>query len=239
MASNIESKWVKVGEINTHYLVGGEGSPLILIGGGGPDTAENAWAYNLEPLAKHHRIYALDLIGYGKTDKPRVDYTFRLFTKFFDDFTAALGLERMSLIGHSLGGGIALSFTLNHPEKMEKLILIDSSGLSNDLSPLGKLLFSFFKMVARFKKDETYLSLMSGGSNSEPHEVFIDRLSEIKAPTLICWGQWDGYMPVKLAYQAHERISNSQLHIFKRAWHAPHRKRAEEFNRLALDFLRQ
>ncbi|MDD5094741.1 MAG: alpha/beta hydrolase [Dehalococcoidia bacterium] len=239
MAPKIESKWIKVKDVNTHYLVGGEGLPLLLVNGGGAATVENDWAPNLEPLAQHYQIYAPDLVGYGKTDKPKIRYTQKLFIEFLDDFTATLGLDRMSIIGHSLGGGISLAYTLNHPEKVEKLVLIDTAGLSNDLTPLGKALLGIFKTVARLKKDETYYSTMTGGGDGEVHEVFMDRLWEIKAPTLICWGQWDGYMPVKLAYQAHKRLPNSQLHIFKRGWHAPHRSRAEEFNRLALDFLRQ
>ncbi|MFA4835321.1 MAG: alpha/beta fold hydrolase [Dehalococcoidia bacterium] len=239
MVQKIESKWIKAGEINAHYLVGGEGPPLVLVNGGGAASAENDWAPNIEPLAEHYRIYAPDMVGYGKSDKPKVDYTQRLFITFLEDFTAAVGLERMSIIGHSLGGGIALAFTLKHPQKVEKLVLIDCSGLSNNLTPLAKMLLGIFKKVAKLKRDETYISTMTGGSNNEVHEVFMDRLSEIKIPTLICWGQWDGYMPVKLAYQAHKRIPNSKLHVFKRSWHAPHRSRAQEFNSLVLDFLRQ
>ena len=239
MTSKIESKWIKVGEVNTHYLAGGEGSPVVLVNGGGAGTAEEDWALNLGPLSEHHRIYAPDLIGFGKTDKPKVGYTQQLLITFLEDFIAALGLDCMSLIGHSLGGGIALAVTLNQPQRVEKLVLIDSSGLSNDLAPLGKVLLPIFKTVARLKKDDIYISIMTGGGKGETHEVFMERLGEIKAPTLICWGGWDGYMPVKLAYQAHKRMPNSQLHIFKRGWHAPHRSRAEEFNRLVLDFLRQ
>ena len=239
MKPKIESKWIKVGDINTHYLVGGEGSPLVVVGGGGAADAEKDWTSNLEPLAQHYRIYAPDMVGYGKSDKPRVDYTQRLFITFLEDFTATLGLEHISLIGHSLGGGISLAFTLNNPQKVEKLVLINVSGLSNDLTPWGKLLIGIIKMVAKLKKDETCQSLMIGGSNREWHEVFMDRLSEIEAPTLICWSEKDRYMSVKLAYQAHERLKKSQLHVFRGGAHAPHRTRAREFNQLVLDFLRQ
>ncbi|PIU55007.1 MAG: hypothetical protein COS88_05870 [Chloroflexi bacterium CG07_land_8_20_14_0_80_51_10] len=233
----VESRWVKVGEINTHYLMGGEGASLVLLHGGA-SGAEDEWGPNLEPLAQHHRIYAPDMVGYGKSDKPRLRYTPSLFSDFFENFMEALNLENASIMGHSLGGGIALAFTLNHPKKVDKLILVDSAGLAEKLGLLGRLLVPIFAIKAKLRKDETYLSLMRDGGK-EPGDVFLDRLPEITAPTLILWGEWDGYLPVKLAYQAHERLRDSQLHVFKRCWHAPQRERTEEFNQLVLDFLRE
>lgn len=232
----IQDKWVKVGEINTHYLVGGEGSPLVLIHGGA-SCADDEWVHNLEPLAQHHRIYAPDLVGFGKTDKPPVDYTFKLFSSFFEDFMNALELRRASIAGHSLGGGIALGFTLTHPDRVEKLILVDSNGLTEDIAFVGKLLIPFFTLKAKLKNDETYMSMLR---NQEENLVsFLDRLPEMKTPTLIVWGEWDGYMSVKLAHRAHTLIKNPRLFVFKRCWHAPQRRHAAEFNSLVLDFLRQ
>ncbi|MDY6911501.1 MAG: alpha/beta hydrolase [Chloroflexota bacterium] len=235
----LESNWVKVDGISTHYLVSGEGPPLIMIAGGGAVTAEREWAPNLQVLAKQHTIYAPDLAGYGKSDKPIVDYTHRFFNEFFDDLIAELGIESTSLMGHSLGGGIALSYTLNHPEKVNKLILIDSAGFSNEIGLMGRLITPFFKIASHLKKNSTYLSLMSSGNDKGTYEIYMDRLHEIECPTLILWGEWDGYVPVKLAYQAQQRLKNSELHVFKRGWHAPHREKPERFNRLVLDFLAQ
>ena len=94
---------------------------------------------------------------------------------------------------------------------------------------------AFFTMKAWIKRDETYLSLMRNGSKNP--QVFGDRLSEIKSPTLIVWGKQDAYLPVKQAYQAHSLIKNSKLHVFDHSWHAPHKEHPEEFNRLVLEFL--
>jgi len=232
----IQDKWIKVGEINTHYLVGGEGSPLILIHGGA-SCADDEWAPNLEPLAEHHRIYAPNLVGFGKTDKPRVDYTFKLLSSFFEDFMNALGLRRASLVGHSFGGGIALGFTLTHPDRVEKLIVVDSYGLTGDITLVGKLLIPIFTLKAKLKNDETYLSMLR--NRKENRVSFLDRLPEITTPTLIVWGEWDIYLPVKLAYRAHMLMKNSRLYVFKRCWHAPQKRNPVEFNRLVLDFLRQ
>jgi len=234
--SRFGSKWIKVGKINTHYLVGGEGSPLVLIHGSASCAADD-WGRNLESLAQFHRIYAPDLVGFGETDRPRVDYTFELLSSFFAQFLDALNLESASLMGHSLGGGIALGFALRQPERVEKLVLVDSVGIVEDFALVGKLLSPFLTLKARLKNDETYLSMVRNQNKSKVS--FLDRLSEISTTTLIVWGELDGYLSVKLAHKAHLLIENSQLCVFKRCWHAPQKEKPEEFNRTVLDFLRQ
>ena len=229
-----ESKFIKVRGLNTHYLVGGEGPPLILIHGVAT-TAEEAWAYNLQPLTQHYHVYAPDLVGHGQSDKPKVDYTQSFFATFFEDFVRALGLKRVSLIGHSLGGEIAIAFTLNHPDKVQKLVLIDSAGVEEGVALPGRVLLPLFTMEARLRKDETYLSMVR--NKDKDSLVFHNRLSEIQVPTLIVWAKGDGYLSVKLAYEAHSLIKNSRLYIFEHSWHAPHKEHPEEFNRLVLDFL--
>ncbi len=234
-----ESKWIKVGDINTHYLAGGDGPPLVLVHGAGAVAGDLEWKDNLEPLARNHRVYVPDLAGYGRSDKPRIDYTISFFNTFFEDLLAKLELEPASFIGHSLGGGIALDFTLKHPEKVTKLVLVDTAGLSAEFGFLGKLLFPVFTTIARIRRDHVFLSLMTGGNGGKSVENYMDRLHEIKAPTLILWGGWDGYIPASLARQAHAKMENSRLHIFSRCWHAPQKQRPEEFNRLVTDFLKQ
>ena len=234
-----ESKWVTVGDIKTHYLSGGDGPPLVLVHGAGASAGNEEWKDNLEALALNHRVYVPDLAGYGKGDKPRINYTTGFFNNFFQDLLAKLELGQSSLIGHSLGGGIALDFTLRHPEEVTKLVLVDTAGLSEKLGLLGKLLFPLFTAIARIRGDHVFHSLMTGGNGGEPVETYMDRLHEIKAPTLILWGGWDGYLPVSLAFEAHSRMENSRLHVFKRCWHAPQRERPEEFNRLVTEFLAQ
>lgn len=232
-----ESRWIRVGDINTHYVVGGEGPPLVLVHGGGATGGWGEWGSLLERLAGHFRVYAPDLAGYGRSDKPRANYTTRFFTGFFDAYMEAMALGRASLIGHSLGGGVSLAYALNHPERVEKLVLVDSSGLSNELGLMGRLLIPLFTRIARIRRDHVYVSLMTGGTDREPGEVYMDRLHELRVPTLIMWGEWDGYLPVKWARLAHRRIPNSELCVFERCWHAPQKQRPEEFIRIVLDFL--
>jgi len=143
-------------------------------------------------------------------------------------------MDKFSLVGHSLGGGIAHAYTLAHPDKVNKLVLIDGAGIDAHTTWFGRLLMSLFTIKARLKKDETYLSVVQNGDVAP--QTFTDRLSEIKVPTLIVWGKRDGYLPVRQAYKAHRLIRSSRLHIFEDAWHAPHKEHPKEFNRLLLDF---
>ena len=230
----IRGKFIRAGGVNTHYLEAGEGSPLVLIHGAAT-TAEEAWANNILCLACHYHVYAPDLVGHGRSTRPKTDYTLQYFSDFFEDFIKTLNLKRASLIGHSMGGGVAINFTINYPDIVQKLILIDSAGFGADTTLLGRLLLSLFILRARFKKDEMYLSIVQ--NRNKGLKILREKLIQIKSPTLIIWAKYDGYLPVSQAYEAHNLISNSTLHIFKRCWHAPHKEYPDEFNRLVLDFL--
>jgi len=136
MNLEIESRWIKAGEVNTHYMVAGEGSPLILLHGGANDWSD--WKLNIGPLSQYYRVYAPDLVGYGLSDGPKVEYSMSYFVDFLCNFTQALELKRASLAGYSLGGGIALGLALRFPDRVEKLVLADSMGLGKEINPLGR-----------------------------------------------------------------------------------------------------
>src|SRR5438552_1240120 len=97
---SFESRTVTVDGINIHYVCGGSGPPLVLVHGLGSSAAVEFY-YNLEPLAAHHRVLAIDLPGFGKSDKPMLKYTIDLFVKAVRDLMACEGLERAALMGVS------------------------------------------------------------------------------------------------------------------------------------------
>ncbi len=92
------------------------------------------WAYNISVLAQHHRVYAVDLVGAGRSDKPPATYSLTYLAQFVKDFMDALSIECASLIGNSLGGGVVLEFALNFPGKVEKLVLVNSLGLGKEIT---------------------------------------------------------------------------------------------------------
>ena len=105
------------------YAVRGEGEPLLLIHGFGAGSW--VWEKQIEILSRKYRVYALDLIGHGFSDRPRMGYTPETYIHFLSDFMDGLGIERAILVGNSMGGGIAWAVAALFPERVEKLILID------------------------------------------------------------------------------------------------------------------
>lgn len=122
--------WTEVGGVRTHYLAAGAtGRPLVLLHGGGTDSASLSWRPSMGLFSQTCRVIAPDLPGYGQSPRPRVDYTIEYYTEFLNHFVHALGLSEFSLVGLSLGGHIAASFTLQFPSTIERLVLVDSAGL--------------------------------------------------------------------------------------------------------------
>ena len=132
-------KYIDVGTVRTRFWQRGDsGSAVVLIHGLG-GYIEN-WAYLFQELSRRHRVYAFDLIGFGKSGKPDGEYTYPFFADFTYRFFQSLNINRASLVGWSLGGGTALQFAIDHPEIVEKLILIGSGGLSRKFSLQLRLL---------------------------------------------------------------------------------------------------
>jgi pimeloyl-ACP methyl ester carboxylesterase len=116
------------------YAMAGQGSVLLLIHGMG-GSLEN-WAEVIEPLAKKHTVIAPDLPGHGSSGPGGGDYSVGALAASLRDLLAALGHERATLVGHSLGGGIAMQFAYQFPEMVERLVLVSSGGLGPEVSPI-------------------------------------------------------------------------------------------------------
>lgn len=106
------------------YTVAGEGAPVLLLHGFGGEIW--MWERQVAAISKRYRLFIPDLLGYGYSDRPKVDYTPSLFIGMIRQFMDQLGMRSASLIGNSMGGGIAWAFALTHPERVDKLVLIDS-----------------------------------------------------------------------------------------------------------------
>jgi pimeloyl-ACP methyl ester carboxylesterase len=142
---------IVIGGHRLFYRTGGDGKPVILLHGVG--ASSQIWIRNLDSLAQDHLVYALDLIGFGRSEKPRPVYTVADHVRCIHDFLGHLQIEKASLIGHSMGGLIALDLCLAYPEIVDKLILVDSIGLINSkpsftqrllcLPVLGELFVTF------------------------------------------------------------------------------------------------
>ena len=127
------------------YVAKGEGKPLILIHGYG--AASWVWEKQIDILSQSYRVYALDVIGHGFSDRPKFDYTPNMYIAALRDFMDGLGIEKATLIGNSMGGGIAWGMAILFPERVEKLILINS--VPPDV--LGKVRNESFRTLVAIK----------------------------------------------------------------------------------------
>jgi len=123
--------------IKTRYVVMGAGAPILLVHGFGEFL--EVWGFNIFPLSERYMVYAMDLPGHGLSGKTDIDYTLPAATEFIIGFMEALGIERASLIGHSLGGLLGLNVAINFSEKVDRLIPVDCGGLSTNTPLLYRL----------------------------------------------------------------------------------------------------
>ena len=134
-----DDRYVLAGSVLTRYwTLGSRGSPVILIHGLG--ASADIWMKNMDSLAQRHRVYIPDVVGFGLSEKPDEVRSPFYFTQFINDFMVSLEIERASLVGHSLGGGIALQYTIGHPDKVDKLVVADCAGLGREVIYTLKLM---------------------------------------------------------------------------------------------------
>ena len=117
-----------------NFTIAGQGPPVVLIHGVAGRAAQ--WDQIVELLAENHTVVAPDLLGHGDSAKPRGDYSLGAHASGIRDLLVGLNLERASVVGHSLGGGIAMQFAYQFPERCERLVLVSSGGLGEDVHPL-------------------------------------------------------------------------------------------------------
>ena len=114
------------------FRIAGDGPPLLLIHGIGDSS--RTWEQVIPLLAREHLVIAPDLLGHGASDKPRADYSVAAYANGMRDLLAVLGIDRVTLVGHSLGGGVAMQFAYQFPEKTERLVLVSSAAPARRLA---------------------------------------------------------------------------------------------------------
>jgi pimeloyl-ACP methyl ester carboxylesterase len=239
--AGVRSKYVQLGAFRIHYFVGGRGRPLVLVHGLG-GKAEN-WVSMIPTLMHHgHQVYALDLLGFGRSDRPDVDYSIALQTEILTQFFDSQNLSRADLGGWSMGGWVALKFVLDHPERVRRIFVVDSAGMNfnphfgdalfqpatvDEAQQLLKLLTPQAHLIPRFVARDLMRemrptrpvvqrfmkSMMAGG------DLLDGKLRGIQAPVLIAWGKEDALIPVVCGEEMHRQMPQSVLAIFDGCGH--------------------
>jgi pimeloyl-ACP methyl ester carboxylesterase len=168
-------------QINGHtifYTAKGEGKPLLLIHGYGAGIW--IWEKQIEVLSQWYRVYALDLIGHGFSDRPKIPYTPETYIHCLKDFMDGVGIEKATLIGNSMGGGVAWAMAILFPERVDHLILIDC--VPPDV--LHQVKNESFRMLAAIK-DIPFLPylVMAARDKSSIRQILLECISDIKLIT--------------------------------------------------------
>jgi pimeloyl-ACP methyl ester carboxylesterase len=234
--AGIESLQTSIDGYRAHYFKAGVGPPVVLLHGGASDSRD--WLPTMTALESRYTLFAPDLLGFGRNERSREGYYFSEFGRFILGFMEALGLERPTLAGHSFGGQICLDVALQHPEKINKLILADAAGLGR-VSKFGTVLLTGFWIFRKiFRVEQPYPKfLVREGEN--PSGIYVDELPNLKVPTLIIWKSHDLYYPASIAQKAAELIPRASLVIIPGYGHAPHGRTRDTFHKHLLEFLDQ
>jgi pimeloyl-ACP methyl ester carboxylesterase len=128
----VRSLYETVYGVKTHYVCAGKGEPLILIHGGGPGASgATGWANTIPELSKHFRVYAIDLIGNGDSDKPLIEYSLQTLVEHVAGFIDALKLEGVRIMGNSQGAYVALKYVLDNPGRVKSAAIISTGNLAS------------------------------------------------------------------------------------------------------------
>lgn len=129
--TDAESEWVEINGMNVHYKKEGSGPSVVLIHGTGASL--HTWDGWTKRLDDSMTVYRMDLPAFGLTGpEPNGDYTIEMYVDFVDAFAQTLGIDSFVIGGNSLGGGIAWAYTVDHPKKVTKLLLLDSAGYPHE-----------------------------------------------------------------------------------------------------------
>jgi len=260
----MQENFLKIDGHKIRYLESGDSkNNLVLIHGLG--ASAERWSNVIPYFSKDFRVIVPDLIGFGLSDKPLVDYTPEFFSDFLEKFFAQTGITRPNLIGSSLGGQIAADYTSTHSDEIEKLILVSPAGAMKQSTPA----LDAYIMAALYPSEQTAknaFELMEGSGEEIPHEIvsgFVERmqlpnaklafmstvlglknskpittkLGSISTPTLIVWGSVDPVIPIVHSQIFISSIQDCRFFRMDGCGHTPYVQDPNTFALKSLEFL--
>jgi len=246
-----------------HYFDMGSGPVVVLLHGLG--SRKDDWLPVLEPMAQKYRLLVPDQIGFGRSDKPLLDYSVQTWVDFLNEFLRQLKVEKASLVGESLGGWIAALYVAEldggaHLIPVERLVLVDAAGLKQDqpipdlnpssLAAMRGVMEAVFYDTSWVNEDALRkiftdkLAVHDGytvrsflGNPTREKERLDDRLGSIKAPTLVVWGKQDKLLPIASGERYAAGIAGAKMVSFEKCGHVPPVEKTEEFLTAVMPFL--
>lgn len=259
----VEQGEVTFNSLKTAYLSAGNGDTVIFLHGAGAGAV--TWYPSIGVISKNFHVLAPDIVGYGESDKPNAPYIRPYFSKWLKDFLVVMKISKAHVVGLSQGGAIALQFTLDYPEMVDKLVLVDAAGLGAKVSflPLFSMVWmnNFPSAIAnRFNSPYILHKIGNRDPNHSLYSVAVikstggknafqqgrgaavskipdEQLQKIENETLIIWGKEDQLFPVEYGERASKLFPNAKFCIIEDAGHLPLMDQPEIFNTILLDFL--
>ena len=259
----MDYQYLQVGKLRIRHVDAGSGEPVLMVHGLGGSI--ESWTNNINELVKSFRVIAVDLPGFGLSDKPKMSYTIRFYREFVVQFLKQLQLGEVSIVGSSLGGHVAAEVAINHPSLVRRLVLTSPAGALPRSFKGSPALWKYVKVikaksVRQVKQalfavnnkpvDNSYAQLvyqkflmpgakeafLSALAGSARAPRLNSRLNKIKAATLVLWGKEDYMIPVKFA-EPFVKMKNCRIVMLENCGHRPHFERPGLFNRIVSDFL--
>ena len=255
-AQQPQDKTILVFGQTIHYWDVGSGPVLVLVHGLG-SSKDGDWGRVVAPLSKKYRVIAMDQIGFGRSDKPLIDYKIQTYVDFLNEFLRSLKVEKASFMGESLGGWISALYAAEisggaHLVPVEKLVLVDAAGLQqakpipnlnpSTLADMRKLLEAVFydtswvtdevlqkSFTDKLAKHDGYTVHAILSNPSLAAERLDDRLAQIHVPTLVVWGKQDTLLPITSGERYAAGIAGARLVSFDQCGHVPPVEKTAEF----------
>lgn len=244
----------EINNLKICYQVAGEGDAVVLLHGWGGEAASFKPVF--EWLAHSHKVYALDLPGFGKSQLPPKAWDTSDYAQFVTALLEKLCIPKAHFIGHSFGGRIAIILSAEQPEKVDKLILVDSAGIKPrrtakyygqiGIAKFGRLLRRCGKYGARLantmsqrvgSKDYQNAGDMRATLVKVVNQDLRPLLPRIEASTLLIWGEDDKDTPVAFGKIMEKEIPDAGLVVLKQAGHFSYLDRFPQFCRIVTSFL--
>lgn len=254
--SQLHEHSVDLGDCRIFYSQGGlklDSAPIVLLHGWGISAAPYHEVLNL--LAQHHAVIAPDLPSFARSPYSKLIPDYESYAKILLSFLDALDLQQVHLVGHSLGGGIAIALSALAPDRVKSVILVDSTGIPTvsipELIPRRaiEMIAQLFLPGQRLKLVDIPLVfshnlLFNTGNVIQALLLSLQvdlkhLLPKIQAPCLLLWSEKDLTEPISIAQEMAARIPNSRLVTVAEGWHEWGLWYPDEFTSLMLDFIHQ
>jgi pimeloyl-ACP methyl ester carboxylesterase len=260
MPTEPQEQFIDIAETKIHLRKAGQGKPLVIL-----HSVEGSlgWRAYHRQLAEHFTVYAPSLPGFDQSQRPAWLESFTDLTRFTLWLLQELDLQKVSLLGHSMGGWLAAEMAATNPHLVDRLVLVDAAGIQPQKGEIADIFLhgqDGTRQMAFFdvKNIPEYEELFGRKPSREEREILVQNqentirycwkpymynrslpyfLPRVHAPTLIIWGKDDRIVPLECGERYRQAIRGARLEVLPQCGHNPHLEKTEQFVGLVREFL--